>query len=302
MRTVAETIAELGHVATWAELQPHVTRRAVTTAVSRGEVERLSRDRYATPGLHAARREAERHHGVVSHLSAAVHHGFKVRTPPARPQVTVPRTHHVTKADDDCCEVRLRRLGPGDHAQGVTTPLRTVLDCARDLAFEDALCVADSALRSTQVTADDLIAVARRARGPRARALRRVAQHAHGGSSGPMETVLRVIALGCDLDLSPQLQIADHGLFAVVDLGDPALRLAVEADSFAWHGDRRALDRDCRRYDELVVWGWTVLRFSWEQVMLDRDFVEWCLTHVGRGRDGIAPPVPPRPTPRRRPA
>ena len=63
-----------------------------------------------------ARREAERHHGVVSHLSAAVHHGFKVRTPPARPQVTVPRTHHVTRADEDCCEIRLRHLGPGDHA------------------------------------------------------------------------------------------------------------------------------------------------------------------------------------------
>ena len=116
-----------------------------------------------------------------------------------------------------------------------------------------------------------------------------------------METVLRVISLDRGLDLSTQLQIVDHGLFAVVDLGDPALRLAVEADSFAWHGDRRALDRDCRRYDELVVWGWTVLRFSWEQVMIDRDFVEWCFTHVLDGRDGISPPVPPRPGRRRRP-
>ena len=285
-------IAELGHVATWSELQPHVTRRAVTAAMTRGEVERLSRDRYATPGLHAARREAERHHGVVSHLSAAVHHGFKVRTPPARPKVTVPRTHHVTRADEDCCEIRLRHLGPGDHAQGVTTPLRTVVDCARDLPFEEALCVADSALRSSLVTPDGLVSLARRARGPGARALRRVAQQADGGSSGPMETVLRVISLDRGLDLSTQLQIVDHGLFAVVDLGDPALRLAVEADSFAWHGDRRALDRDCRRYDELVVWGWTVLRFSWEQVMIDRDFVEWCFTHVLDGRDGISPPVP----------
>ncbi|WP_156911355.1 hypothetical protein [Arsenicicoccus bolidensis] len=61
------------------------------------------------------------------------------------------------------------------------------------------------------------------------------------------------------------------------------------------------MDRDCRRYDELVVWGWTVLRFSWEQVMIDRDFVEWCFTHVLDGRDGVSPPVPPRPGRRRRP-
>ncbi len=59
----------------------------------------------------------------------------------------------------------------------------------------------------------------------------------------------------------------------VVDLGDPERRIALEADSFEWHGGRVALDRDCRRYDELVRSGWLVLRFSWEQVMFDRGWV-----------------------------
>lgn len=51
------------------------------------------------------------------------------------------------------------------------------------------------------------------------------------------------------------------------------LRLVAEADSFAWHGKRQALASDCRRYDDLVADGWTVLRFAWEQVVFDRAWV-----------------------------
>jgi very-short-patch-repair endonuclease len=58
-----------------------------------------------------------------------------------------------------------------------------------------------------------------------------------------------------------------------VDLADRRLGIVVEADSFAWHGDRTALRRDSRRYDLLVANGWVVLRFSWEDVMHDQDFV-----------------------------
>jgi very-short-patch-repair endonuclease len=37
--------------------------------------------------------------------------------------------------------------------------------------------------------------------------------------------------------------------------------------------DRGALDRDARRYNELVVRGYLVLRFSWEQVVGDPAWV-----------------------------
>jgi very-short-patch-repair endonuclease len=46
-------------------------------------------------------------------------------------------------------------------------------------------------------------------------------------------------------------------------------RLVLEADSFEFHGTRRALVRDCRRYVSLVVRGWTVLRFTWEDVVYE---------------------------------
>jgi very-short-patch-repair endonuclease len=56
---------------------------------------------------------------------------------------------------------------------------------------------------------------------------------------------------------------------ARVDLGDPTRKIALEADSYAHHGTREGLVRDCRRYDELVRSGWLLLRFSWEHVMFE---------------------------------
>jgi len=53
--------------------------------------------------------------------------------------------------------------------------------------------------------------------------------------------------------------------------------LVLEADSWEFHSGRDAYARDCRRYTLLVVHGWTVLRFTWRQVMYDSDFVRWCL-------------------------
>ena len=47
----------------------------------------------------------------------------------------------------------------------------------------------------------------------------------------------------------------------------------MEADSYEWHGGRAQLSADARRYDLLVVNGWMVLRFSYEHVMTQPDFV-----------------------------
>ncbi len=58
-----------------------------------------------------------------------------------------------------------------------------------------------------------------------------------------------------------------------VDLGDPERRIVIEADSFAHLRGRADLARDCRRYDELVADSWRLLRFAWEHVMFERDWV-----------------------------
>jgi very-short-patch-repair endonuclease len=156
----------------------------------------------------------------------------------------------------------------------VTTPLRTVVDCFRTMPFADALAVADSALRRELIDADRLAAEAARLVGPGAPAARHVAALADGKAANPFESALRAIVLDAGLsDFVPQLKVSGRGFSAYVDLGDKRRRIALEADSFEWHGQRSALDRDCRRYDELVRRGWLVLRFSWEQVMFDRAWV-----------------------------
>ena len=48
-----------------------------------------------------------------------------------------------------------------------------------------------------------------------------------------------------------------------IDFAYPELRLAIETDGYAWHGDREAFDRDRERDVELQTLGWRVLRFTY---------------------------------------
>jgi very-short-patch-repair endonuclease len=291
-----EALRREGGVAGRARLAHLVSRRSLERAVTRGDVLVSRRGRYALPSVTEHRRVAHDLTATLSHLSAAQHHGWSVRTPPDRPQVVVPRNRKVTAQDQGRASVRWRALAPGEAEGGVTTALRTVLDCARDLPFDHALAVADSALRAGHVSREALGRAAGLARGPGSASVRRVAAHADGRADNPFESVLRSICLEVPgLVVTPQVQIWEPGLWAQVDLADTSLRLVLEADSFAHHGSRAALRKDCRRYDQLVIRGWTVLRFAWEHVMLEPDFVRWCLTSWVGAREGREVASPPRP-------
>jgi very-short-patch-repair endonuclease len=58
-----------------------------------------------------------------------------------------------------------------------------------------------------------------------------------------------------------------------VDFCWPELRLAVEIDSWTYHGTRTAHRRDRRRTAALQLAGWTVLRFTDEDIELDPGYV-----------------------------
>ena len=53
----------------------------------------------------------------------------------------------------------------------------------------------------------------------------------------------------------------------------PGCRLVVEADSYGWHRSPGALNADRERDVELVLAGYRVLRFTWEQVTQRPDYV-----------------------------
>ena len=148
------------------------------------------------------------------------------------------------------------------------------MDCLRSLPFDEALAVADSALRHQSVDEGGLVELAAGVRGAGAARCRRVAAEASGLAANPFESVLRAIALDVPrLRVVPQLVIRAKDFSVQPDLVDENLRIVLEADSFTWHGNRQALRWDARRYNNLVARGWLVLRFAWEDVMHDPDYV-----------------------------
>jgi len=216
--------------------------------------------------------------GVVSGLSAALVWGWSVKHVPLRPEVTIPRSRRIRRTVARGIAVRRLDIPACDIDGVVTTRLRTVIDCLRKLPFDEALCVADSALR-LGVGQDELISTADRTFGPGAGSVRRVAHLAHGGADNAFESCLRAIAIQVDgLDVEPQVRIAEPDFLGRVDLADRRLRIIIEADSFEFHGTRRALVEDAGRYNRFVAAGWIVLRFTWEDVMLHPEVVHEALS------------------------
>ena len=171
-------------------------------------------------------------------------------------------------------DVHRAELAPEDVEDGITMPEVTLAHCLRRLPFDEALAIADSALRSG--------VPASRADPDRRRVRRDPAHRRCAGSrsvpahdaANPFESVLRSIALDVPgLSVEPQVTIREPDIVARPDLVDWALRIVIEADSYEWHGGRAQLSADARRYDLLVVNGWLVLRFSYEHVMTQPDFV-----------------------------
>lgn len=255
---VVVALERLGGVGTTAQLRALCGRTRLARAVAAGRVLRLGRGRFVLSDAQRDRRRAVELAGVTSHLSAAQHHGWPVKTVPDQPWVTVRRKRHL---DSDT--------------------RATVHVAYADLTTDEALAVADSALRAGGVTTSELGSAATRARGPGATACRRIAAEADGRAANPFESVLRAIVLDSGgFDAVPQHAVEARGRTWHPDLVDVRRRLVVEADSWEFHTGRDEHSRDCVRYTALSVCGWTVLRFTWEQVMLSPSYVGDVLREV----------------------
>lgn len=291
MVDVVDILQRSGGSASFADLSGRVSARSIRAALAAGRIIRVAKGFYTLPIETADLTVARANGGVLSRESAALHHGFAVVTRPLVPHVTLNRTQRRRKTELDCIVHRTEQWPAtiddgtaGDERpqeEGVTSPRRTVLDCARYLPFGEALAVGDSALRSGKVQADLLAKDAHALRGPgRQRALRVVASLDKRAESA-LESMLRARVIEAGITgFVPQFQIRDGGFSARVDLANPFLRIVLEADSFAFHGKRAALRRDCRRYVSLARLGWVLLRYSWEDVILDEGWVGESLAAV----------------------
>ena len=277
---VAELVDALGGVAARGALVAASSRAAVDAALRSGVVVAVGHGRYASPAVDEARCAAHALSGVLSLTSAALHHGWAVKSVPGRPHVTVPRRRKVSAERRRGVQLHYRDLAPDEIVDGIATnPVATLTDCLRSLPFDEALAVADSALREGELTALRLAVGA--VRGPGRVQARRIGRLATADAANPFESVLRSIAVDVPgLSVVAQALITSTTPWCRPDLVDRDLRVVLEADSFEWHGDRGALARDARRYNLLVADGWRVLRFSWEDVMFDPAYVRRVLVDV----------------------
>jgi hypothetical protein len=283
----AVALRELGGCATRRALRRRgVSGRQLSKAVAQRRVIRLRRGVYGLglpEGVPVLRAAVVSLDAVVSHDSAAVLWGLEIVHEP-RYRVTVPRDHSrarhegvsVTRVDLDPDETRVI------DGLRVTSALRTVLDCARVLPLEDAVVVADSAMRRGLLTLDELHSAVAGLRGPGAGRIRRVVRLADPRCGSVLESLLRVLLILNGLPPEcTQHPVRDErgGLVAWVDFAWTRARLIVEADGFEFHSNRADYRKDRRRANAFCRLGWRLLRFTWEDVRFDPDYVVAAVRH-----------------------
>jgi len=204
--------------------------------------------------------------GVASHRAAAWLHGLD-GFEHAAAEVSVLRPRHyrhcVSHEVSDLERVDITRV------RGIpcTTATRTVIDLGAVTDIDDVWSAFESAVRkgltSPEYLRRRLDALKRPGRSGIGTARRALARHA-GITDSELE--VRFLALCRRAGLRPPVLHHHVGPY-VVDFAYPELRLAIELDGLAAHGTAAALQHDLIRQNRLVLERWTVLRFTWVDVV-----------------------------------
>jgi very-short-patch-repair endonuclease len=267
---VAQALLEAGGIASTQVLLSVVSRHELRSAVESGSVVRIGRGRYSLADVDEHRTAAVALAGARCLLSAARHWEWSVTLPPERPQIVVPRGRKVANSRRAGIDLRWGEVTPRELAEGVTSKVRTVLDCARRLPLDAALAVLDSALRDGMSKTELLLACARLPRTGRARAFK-VVELGDRRAANAFESVLRAVLEDvADAHFEPQVWVGNIGR---ADLVDRMHRVVVEGDSFEFHSDSASLNRDMLRYNAFLGEGHVVLRFGWRHAMFEQDYV-----------------------------
>ncbi len=264
---VITAIERSGGLATRAELIVSTSRADVDRALRTGAIVRAGHGRYTLVDIDAAAAVAFSLNGHLSLASAALHHGWEVKTVPPLPHVVFPRKRNVPLMGRRQVVIHRADLGPDDVAGIATSRELTLLQCLRSLPDDEALAVADSALRHGEIAT--LRRVLSNVRGAGSAKVRRIGREADARAANPFESVMRAICRQVPgLDVTPQVVLSSDHYWACPDLVDHERRIVIECDSYEWHGNRQGFVKDVRRYTLLTAAGWVVLRFTWDDVML----------------------------------
>lgn len=211
------------------------------------------------------------HGAVASHFAAAVLHGLPGFAKGAS-EITIHRGRdlrrsgarvHTSKDLDRCQRVVINGIP--------TTDLdRTLLDLARKLGPSRLLRTIEACRRAGSTDWSSLISTlarhARRGRPGVTRLRGVILVNAHREEVTDSDFELLVLAMMAEVGLpTPELhhRVYDGERFVgEVDLAYPHLKVAIELDGTD-HLDADVRERDLPRQNDLVLSGWTILRFSW---------------------------------------
>jgi very-short-patch-repair endonuclease len=217
----------------------------------------------------------------LSHRSAAALHGF---TGCPKDRLEFLSTRRLDPVDGHLvhlvremprCDVEVIRGIP------VTAPARTLLDLGSvvdeetlEIALDDALSTHKVRLARLRWRLDE---VGGRGK-PGTAALRKLLEVRGDGPMVPttiLETKLvRLLRKGRLPIALPQHRFYEDGqLVARVDFVYPEHRVVIEVDGNRWHSGRRARVRDAERDNYLNLKGWTVLRFTWLDLVERPEYV-----------------------------
>ena len=209
---------------------------------------------------------------VASHTTAAALYRMPVVadatehaiTPRAMKRLSDLRPHRI--ALDPLDTTTLGRGGPA-----LTTPGRTVLDCLRRSSADDAERLLAWAMTrgvvSRELVRDAALDGFERWGTP---VLREVLRRTNGGALSEAERLLHeVLRSGGVTGWRANAPVDDAAgrRIAVVDVLFERQRLVVEVDGWAAHSGKEAFQNDRTRQNRLVAAGYTVLRFTWADLV-----------------------------------
>jgi very-short-patch-repair endonuclease len=208
---------------------------------------------------------------------------------PGAAEVTVPRARARRAAAG--VMLRRRNLDPVDlvvlRGLPVTALPLTVLDAAAALGGESGGPLVDRALQQ-RVSFAELHAAYCRSLGRQGSVwLGQILRQAADGACSQAERVLHRLLRQARIEgWLANHRVVLFGREYWIDVVFVACRLAVEVDGWAWHSDVDRFTHDRHRQNALVLSGWTVLRFTWHDLMARPQAVIAQIRAALRDRDG----------------
>jgi hypothetical protein len=209
---------------------------------------------------------------LASHRTAAALYGLEGFTGWRRIELVVFDRRGIASTSVVVHRPRVWLAGDAAAVAGIpaTSACRTVFDLATICPLRRLEIAFDDALRKGLVTVEEMARRMDAVRRPGVRGLKKMAtiitdRSANDLEDSELETIFRKLITGAGLPL-PVGQYTiwrDDGSFvAEVDFAYPEIRLAIELDSWTFHGSRRPFEKDRVQDYELFDLGWDTLRFT----------------------------------------